>query len=259
MAKHTRSCSGDSKPTFTAHNLLGKPEKEVCNFDNADMAALRASGAFPDDSSKLVPILDLEELDSFPATVQVKKEPCSKPSIAPKPSTSSKPAAMPKPSSAAKLRASSSRKRKESDSLVIAEVFSYENLGFMESIHLMISFHNQGLERLTHLYTKACEIVKISEAKLKKARITIVDQGKIVVASSQHYEDKLKKVTLDAEAAVKKSTQNAEIELVVAEVQHKQDMASFRDGLKGSVVVSLLQAMIKIAYEARIADFKCPT
>ena len=94
---------------------------------------------------------------------------------------------------------------------------------------------------------------------MKKAKITIVDQGKIVAARPQHYDDKLKKVTLDVEAAVKKATQNAEIELVVAEVQHKQDMASFRDGLKGSVVVSLLQARIKMAYEARIAGFKCPT
>ncbi|MFS8017276.1 hypothetical protein Hanom_Chr15g01378501 [Helianthus anomalus] len=36
-------------------------------------------------------------------------------------------------------------------------------------------------------------------------------------------------------------------------------MTSFRDGLKNSTVVSLLQARIKMAYEAKDAGFKCPT
>ncbi|KAJ0715398.1 hypothetical protein HanPI659440_Chr13g0500681 [Helianthus annuus] len=36
--------------TFTQQNLLKNPEKEICAFDNADIAALRASGAFPDNT-----------------------------------------------------------------------------------------------------------------------------------------------------------------------------------------------------------------
>ncbi|KAJ0935388.1 hypothetical protein HanRHA438_Chr03g0118771 [Helianthus annuus] len=48
MAKHTRSNAGDSTPTFVAQNLLQNPEREICTFDNVDIAALRSSGAFPD-------------------------------------------------------------------------------------------------------------------------------------------------------------------------------------------------------------------
>ncbi|KAJ0681627.1 hypothetical protein HanPI659440_Chr16g0638201 [Helianthus annuus] len=48
MATRTRSHNGESSETFSQQNLLKNPEKEVCAFDNADIAALRASGAFPD-------------------------------------------------------------------------------------------------------------------------------------------------------------------------------------------------------------------
>ncbi|MFS8032857.1 hypothetical protein Hanom_Chr17g01562631 [Helianthus anomalus] len=48
MAARTRSHSDDSTSSFTFQNLLKNPEKEVCSFDNTDIAALRASGAFPD-------------------------------------------------------------------------------------------------------------------------------------------------------------------------------------------------------------------
>ncbi|KAF5767404.1 hypothetical protein HanXRQr2_Chr14g0623961 [Helianthus annuus] len=48
MPKRTRSSSGDSIPTFTAQDLLQNPEREICSFDNVDIAALRSSGAFPD-------------------------------------------------------------------------------------------------------------------------------------------------------------------------------------------------------------------
>ncbi|KAJ0898924.1 hypothetical protein HanRHA438_Chr08g0362381 [Helianthus annuus] len=50
MASRTRSHTVDSIPTFEAQNLLKELEKEVCSFDNADIAALRASGAFPVDA-----------------------------------------------------------------------------------------------------------------------------------------------------------------------------------------------------------------
>ncbi|MFS7911194.1 hypothetical protein Hanom_Chr02g00115191 [Helianthus anomalus] len=45
-----RSHTTDSILTFEAQNLLKEPEKEVCSFDNADIAAIRASGAFPVDA-----------------------------------------------------------------------------------------------------------------------------------------------------------------------------------------------------------------
>ncbi|KAJ0554630.1 hypothetical protein HanPSC8_Chr08g0341511 [Helianthus annuus] len=47
MTNRTRSHTGDSIPTFVEQNLFKDSEKEVCSFDNADIAALRASGAFP--------------------------------------------------------------------------------------------------------------------------------------------------------------------------------------------------------------------
>ncbi|MFS8034384.1 hypothetical protein Hanom_Chr17g01580531 [Helianthus anomalus] len=50
MASRTRSHTADSIPTFEDQNLLKEPEKEVCSFDIADIAALRASGAFPFDA-----------------------------------------------------------------------------------------------------------------------------------------------------------------------------------------------------------------
>ncbi|KAM0055766.1 hypothetical protein Hdeb2414_s0006g00210021 [Helianthus debilis subsp. tardiflorus] len=48
MATRTRFHSGESTSPFTNQNLLKHPEKEVCSFDDADIAARRASGAFPD-------------------------------------------------------------------------------------------------------------------------------------------------------------------------------------------------------------------
>ncbi|KAJ0752622.1 hypothetical protein HanPI659440_Chr09g0326451 [Helianthus annuus] len=48
MAARTYSQTGDSSETFIQQNLLKNPEKEVCAFDNADIEALRVSGAFPD-------------------------------------------------------------------------------------------------------------------------------------------------------------------------------------------------------------------
>ncbi|MFS7923981.1 hypothetical protein Hanom_Chr03g00267231 [Helianthus anomalus] len=37
-----------SLQTFIQQNLLKNPEKEICVFDNSDIASLRASDAFPD-------------------------------------------------------------------------------------------------------------------------------------------------------------------------------------------------------------------
>ncbi|MFS8023989.1 hypothetical protein Hanom_Chr16g01458001 [Helianthus anomalus] len=128
------------------------------------------------DPAKMPEVFYLEELDSYSGPALIKKEPTSKPSTASKPSASSKPAVMPKPSPATKPRASSSRKRKETDSPTTStEAFPYENHGFLESSGFMTSFLNQGLELLTNLYEEACGTVKMLDVKLKKAEITIVD------------------------------------------------------------------------------------
>ncbi|MFS7937350.1 hypothetical protein Hanom_Chr05g00426551 [Helianthus anomalus] len=48
MATRTQSHSGESTSSFVNQKLLKHPEKEVCSFDNADIAVLRTSGAFSD-------------------------------------------------------------------------------------------------------------------------------------------------------------------------------------------------------------------
>ncbi|KAJ0801263.1 hypothetical protein HanPI659440_Chr03g0115321 [Helianthus annuus] len=110
-----------------------------------------------------------------------------------------------------------------------------------------------------HLYEEACEVNKMREAKLKKAEVIIADQGMIAAAKSQHYEDKFKAMTHEHQAAMKKSTQEAQAKLDAVQAQHEQDMVSYREGLKSSVVISLLQARLKMAYEAKVAGFECPT
>ncbi|MFS7929130.1 hypothetical protein Hanom_Chr04g00328891 [Helianthus anomalus] len=127
-----------------------------------------------DMSAKIPEVFVLEELDSYFGPVQVKKEP-SKPSIASKPVTSSKAIAVPKPSPVTKPHASSSRKRKETDSPASSETFHYENHGFLESRGFMTSFLNQGLEHLTSLYEESCWLNKMLEVKLKKVETTIAD------------------------------------------------------------------------------------
>ncbi|MFS8008797.1 hypothetical protein Hanom_Chr14g01277101 [Helianthus anomalus] len=69
------------------------------------------------DTSKMSILLDLDELDSYPTPVQVKKETPA--------TTSSKPTAAPKPNP--RIRASTSKKRKGPDTAAPAsEGFSYE-------------------------------------------------------------------------------------------------------------------------------------
>ncbi|MFS8001465.1 hypothetical protein Hanom_Chr13g01190671 [Helianthus anomalus] len=201
---------------------------------------------------------DLEELDSYSGPVQVKKEPSPKPATSSKP-TSSKVAAIPKPSPATKTRASSARKRKETDSPATPETSPYENHGFVKASGFMTSFLNQNLERLVHLYEESCGLNKMLESKLKKAEVTIVDQGMIAAAKSEQYEDKFKAKTQEHQASIKKATHEAQAKLDAAQVQHEQDMASYREGLKSSVVIYLLQARLKMAYEARAIGLECPS
>ncbi|MFS7951952.1 hypothetical protein Hanom_Chr07g00601311 [Helianthus anomalus] len=47
MASRTRSHTTESIPSLESQNLLKEPEKEVCSFNNADIVALKDSGAFP--------------------------------------------------------------------------------------------------------------------------------------------------------------------------------------------------------------------
>ncbi|KAM0061492.1 hypothetical protein Hdeb2414_s0004g00136761 [Helianthus debilis subsp. tardiflorus] len=97
------------------------------------------------------------------------------------------------------------------------------------------------------------------ESKLMKAEVTVTDQGIIVATKSQHYGDKFKAMTQEHQAAIKKATYEAQAQLDAAQVQHEQDMASYREGLKSSVVISLLHARLKVAYEARAMGFECPS
>ncbi|MFS7896547.1 hypothetical protein Hanom_Chr05g00405541 [Helianthus anomalus] len=59
----------------------------------------------------------------------------------------------------------------------------------------MNSFLNQGLERLVHLYEESCGLNMLLESKLKKAEVTISDQGMIAAAKSRHYVYKFKPMT----------------------------------------------------------------
>ncbi|MFS8023333.1 hypothetical protein Hanom_Chr16g01450211 [Helianthus anomalus] len=86
------------------------------------------------DANKVPILLDLEELDSYPTPVNVKKE---TPTV-----TSSKLVAAPKPNP--RTRASTSKKRKGSETTTPAsEGFSYEELSFTESLEPMTSFLNK--------------------------------------------------------------------------------------------------------------------
>ncbi|MFS7943975.1 hypothetical protein Hanom_Chr06g00506571 [Helianthus anomalus] len=64
-----------------------------------------------------------------------------------------------------------------------------------------------------HLYEEACGFNKMLEVKLKKAEVTIVDQGMIVAAKSQHYEDKFKAMTQEHQTAINKANQDAQATL----------------------------------------------
>ncbi|KAM0061405.1 hypothetical protein Hdeb2414_s0004g00135601 [Helianthus debilis subsp. tardiflorus] len=122
-----------------------------------------------------------------------------------------------------------------------------ECVSWLANIKPYMYFVLQGLQHLLNLYTKACETTKLQEVKIKKLETTVVDQGTIAEAKTWHYEDELKKVT-----------QDAEVRLAAPHVEHEQAMISFREGIKNSAVISLLQAQIKMAYEAKETGLECP-
>ncbi|MFS7912416.1 hypothetical protein Hanom_Chr02g00129701 [Helianthus anomalus] len=206
------------------------PEIERSFFPTQASSSQHSSSIMSDSSN--VPIaFDLEELDNYSGPVQVKKETLV--------ATSSKPSASPIPTPQARARASGSKKRKSSDiAAATPEGFSYEDLGFVDSFEPITSFLNK------------VNILNLQDAgsQAKEGRDQYLGSGKIAEAKTQYYEDKLKKVT-----------QDAEVKLAAAQVDHEQAMTSFGDCLKNSAVVSLLQARIKIAYESKDAGFECLT
>ncbi|KAM0017760.1 hypothetical protein Hdeb2414_s0027g00691651 [Helianthus debilis subsp. tardiflorus] len=97
------------------------------------------------------------------------------------------------------------------------------------------------------------------ESTLKKVEVTISDQGMIAATKSGHYEEKFKAMTQKHQAALNKAVIEAQAHLDAGHAQHERDMISYREGLKSSVVTSLLQARLKMAHEAKTLGFDCPS
>ncbi|KAJ0496589.1 hypothetical protein HanHA89_Chr13g0501521 [Helianthus annuus] len=123
----------------------------------------------------------------------------------------------------------------------------------------MTGFLNQGLERLVFLYEDACGSNVILKSQLKKAKATIADQAAIATAKLEHYEAKYKAMAQEQQSTIQKVTQEAQARIDATQVQYEQAMASYRESLKNSVVISLLRARLKMAYEAMALDFQCPS
>ena len=112
---------------------------------------------------------------------------------------------------------------------------------------------------MVNLYQESCKLNKTLESKLKEAEVTISDQGMIAAAKSRHYEEKYKAMTQEHQAALNQATLQAQADLEAAHVQYERDMVSYRESLKSSVVISLLQARLKMAHEAKTLGFDCPS
>ncbi|MFS8008631.1 hypothetical protein Hanom_Chr14g01275041 [Helianthus anomalus] len=119
-----------------------------------------------------------------------------------------------------------------------------------------------GLECLTGLYEESCGLNKMLEIELRKAETTIIDQGMIVVAKSQHYEDKFKAMTQEAKAAINKANEDAQAKLDATHLQFEQDMTTYREALGfecPSWIVSAWEAKLKdlggsrVEYPAKLA------
>ncbi|KAJ0621503.1 hypothetical protein HanIR_Chr01g0009321 [Helianthus annuus] len=157
------------------------PEVER-SFNPFPASPSQLSSSNMSDFSKVPILLDLDELDSYPTPVNVKKETPA--------TTSSKPVPVPKPNP--RTCASTAKKRKGSEVITPgSEGFSYEELNFTDSLELMTSFLNKviswyyilriypdriswlvssnlylnfnlhGLQYLLHLYTDACGTAKL--------------------------------------------------------------------------------------------------
>ncbi|MFS7968607.1 hypothetical protein Hanom_Chr09g00799551 [Helianthus anomalus] len=85
-----------------------------------------------------------------------------------------------------------------------------DGISWLVNFNPYLYFELQGLQHLLHLYTDACGTTKLQEASIKQLETTVADQGTIAEAKTWHYEDKLKKVT-----------QDDEVKLVAAHVEHE--------------------------------------
>ncbi|KAF5790564.1 hypothetical protein HanXRQr2_Chr09g0384681 [Helianthus annuus] len=112
---------------------------------------------------------------------------------------------------------------------------------------------------MVFLYEDVCGLNTMLESKLKKAEATIADQAAIATTKSEHYEAKYKAMVEEHQAAIQKVTHEAQAKSDASQVQHEQDMASYQESLKNSVVISLLQARLKMAYEAMALGVECPS
>ncbi|XP_022040641.1 uncharacterized protein LOC110943196 [Helianthus annuus] len=145
----------ESQKRIDAIRLLPKAERSFNPFPSSPSPL---SSANMSDSSKVPILLYLEDLDSYPTPVNVKKE-------APA-TTSSKPLPAPKPN--LRARTSTAKKRKGSEvSTLGSEGFLYEELSFTDSLEPMTSFLNKGLQYLLRLYTEACGTAAFQEARIK--------------------------------------------------------------------------------------------
>ncbi|MFS7910411.1 hypothetical protein Hanom_Chr02g00106031 [Helianthus anomalus] len=115
----------DSERRIQAIRLLPEIERSFIPYP---ASSSQHSSSNMSNASKGPILLDLEELDSYPTPVNVKKE---TPAV-----TSSKPATVPKPNP--RTRTSMSKKRKGSETTTPAsEGLSYEDLSFTESLEPM--------------------------------------------------------------------------------------------------------------------------
>ncbi|MFS7916224.1 hypothetical protein Hanom_Chr02g00174651 [Helianthus anomalus] len=255
MAKRTCSASGDSAPTFTPQDLLQNPEREICSFNNVDIAALHSSGAFLDGAIFRPFDRDLQSYvklapptpESVARIEAIYKLPEIERSFFPNQESSSK-------------HSSSNILCQRSHRLLSqrTELDNYSGPVQVKKETPATTSSKPSVPPPRPTQTRA----RASGSKKRKRKgsdtaaaapegfsydnLSFVDSFEPITSFLN--KDKLKKVTLDAE-----------VELAATQVEHEKAMSSFRDGLKNSAVVSLLQARIKMAYEAKDAGFECPT
>ncbi|KAM0031782.1 hypothetical protein Hdeb2414_s0017g00512961 [Helianthus debilis subsp. tardiflorus] len=132
----------DSEKRINNIRLLPEVERR---FNPYPMSSSQHSSSNMSDANKVPILMNLDELDSYPTPVNVKKE---TPAV-----TSSKPVTAPKPNP--RTRASTSKKRKGSETTTPASKgFSYEELSFTESLEPMTSFLNKVISwyYILHIY-----------------------------------------------------------------------------------------------------------
>ncbi|MFS8024190.1 hypothetical protein Hanom_Chr16g01460361 [Helianthus anomalus] len=137
-------------------------------------------------------------------------------------------------------------RRGKKQTVLLHPMYSHSKaMGLQSPAKFKTGFLNQGLERLVFLFEDACGLNTMLESKMKKVKATIADQAAIDTAKSEHYEAKYKTMVQEHQSTLQKITHEAQAKSNTAQVQHEQDMASYRESLKNSVAISLLQARLK--------------